>query len=95
MGPWCTSTWPVCLLRTGQSCGISKVITKGCRGNVRTMPQTAIQALDVAVRQSVYMHPTAIALARAVFFPDPRTIFALPNGAEASRAPLLSLSFCV
>ena len=55
-----------------------------CRGRLPDVPQDAIQALDVALKQSVLMHPTAIVLSRAVFFPDPSTTGPLPGGAEVS-----------
>ena len=48
------------------------------------MPQDAIQALDVALKQSVLMNRTAIVLSRAVFFPDTSTTAPLPGGAEVS-----------
>lgn len=53
-----------------------------CRGNQYEVPQSAIQALDITVRHSANMHPTAVPLARATFFPGPRTISRLEGGAE-------------
>ena len=59
------------------------------------MPQDAIQALDVALKQSVLMNRTAIVLSRAVFFPDPSTTAPLPGGAEVCSGSCMTPCQCL
>ena len=62
------------------------VMHEPCRGRGGPdVPQDAIQALDVALKHSTTLNPTAFSVARAFFFPDPTNTRSLTGGAEVRK----------
>ena len=60
-----------------------------CRGKAKgALPQDAVQALDVALKNGASNHPECVTLPRAFFFYDPAVVKPVGGGAEV---PFLDL----
>lgn len=54
-----------------------------CRGKAQgALPQDAVQALDVALKNGASNHPDCVTLPRAFFFYDPDVVKPVGGGAE-------------
>ncbi len=54
-----------------------------CRGKAKgALPQDAVQALDVALKNGASNHPDCVTLPRAFFFYDPDVVKPVGGGAE-------------
>ena len=60
-----------------------------CRGKAKgsAMPQDAVQALDVALKNGASNHPDCVTLPRAFFFYDPNLVKTVGGGAEVKSLP--------
>ncbi len=70
-----------------------------CRGKAKgALPQDAVQALDVALKNGASNHPDCVTLPRAFFFYDPDVVKPVGGGAEVCLLHPCSLDlsiFCI
>ena len=65
-----------------------------CRGKAKgALPQDAVQALDVALKNGASNHPDCVALPRAFFFYDPDVVKPVGGGAEVVFCTLHFLTY--